>query len=90
MGLIFLGQILFGTYTICQHDQIFISCTIPSKSPFLPSLVFLLCYFAAFVYYVINYFICHRHFLYFCIFYYHINFEFFPPTLAGSLSLEAE
>ena len=47
-------------YTICQHDKISISCTIPSRFPFLPiyllTLAFFLCQFAVFTY-VINHFI---------------------------------
>ena len=34
----FLGQILVCVYAISQYDQILISCTIPSGSPFPPSL----------------------------------------------------
>ena len=33
----FLGQILVCAYTICHHGQILILCTIPSRSPYLPS-----------------------------------------------------
>ena len=32
----FLGHILVFTYTICQHDQTLVSCTILSEPPFTP------------------------------------------------------
>ena len=33
-GSHFLGQILTCAYTICQHSQVLVSCTIPTGSPF--------------------------------------------------------
>ena len=56
----FLGRILDCIYTICQHGEILISCTVPSGLPFPHSracLVFLLYKGVAFAYYVINCFI---------------------------------
>ena len=55
----FLRQILISIYTICQHVQILVSCTIHCGSPFTPimlSLIIILHQSAA-VAYVINFFI---------------------------------
>ena len=59
----FLWRILFCAYYLRQHDQILILCTIPSRSPFLPSQAY------SFIYLVIT---CFIHYT----FYYVVHFQF--------------
>ena len=53
----FFLLILVCVYTVCQHGQMLIFCTIPVdhlSHPVIPTLVFLWCQFAAFAYYGIT------------------------------------
>ena len=53
MRLIFSKQVLVCAYTICQYDQVLISCTISNGSPFPPDHAYSCITFGAFTY-VIN------------------------------------